>query len=131
MTQVSKRKPITPKQALARGGPIDDLLDPELFKSLADPTRAKLLACMIKCSRGCTVTEVAECCHVDFSVVSRHLQQLQRSGLLEATKLGRSVTYTVRYAHLCTTLRALANAIENCCPSDQAESCAGGCCGNC
>ena len=49
----------------------DRALDAELFKALSDPTRLKLLACLAKCSRMCSVTEVAECCSVDFSVVSR------------------------------------------------------------
>ena len=128
MTQVRRRKPMTPKQASACCGPIDELLDPELFKSFCDPTRTRLLACLIKCGRPYSVTEVAACCSVDFSVVSRHLQMLERAGILESTKAGRTVSYAVRYRHLCRTLRELANAIEQCGPADQAVACAGGCC---
>jgi len=124
---------MSPKQASTCNGPIDDLLDPALFKSLCDPTRARLLGCLIKCGRACSVTEVAECCSVDFSVVSRHLQLLERAGILDSSKSGRSVSYVVRYGHLCTTLRGLADAIEQCCPGDQlvgeAAACVGGCCG--
>lgn len=120
---------MSPKQAYTCCGPIDDLLDPELFKALCDPTRAKLLGCLTKCGRACTVTEVAECCSVDFSVVSRHLQLLERAGILESAKEGRTVSYVVKYGHLCQTLRGLAEAIEGCCPADQAAACAGGCCG--
>jgi ArsR family transcriptional regulator len=127
MTQVSKRKPLTPKQAASCCGPIDDLLDPELFKALCDPTRAKLLGCIIKCARPCSVSEVAECCSVDLSVVSRHLQLLERAGVLTSVKAGRVVSYTVSYGHLCRTLRSLADAIEHCCPSDQLDSCTGAC----
>src|SRR6185295_15563376 len=98
MTQISKRRvPANPKQAAARSGPIDDLLDPELFKAFSDPTRVSLIACIAKCARGCSVGEVADCCSVDFSVVSRHLSLLARAGVLEATKRGRTVYYTVRY----------------------------------
>lgn len=132
MTQIRIRRTLTPKQASARCGPIDDLLDPEIFKSLCDPTRARLLGCLIKCGRPCTVTEVAECCSVDFSVVSRHLHVLERAGILESTKVGRSVSYGVRYGHLCQTLRALSDAIEECCPTEQlvrgVAVCTGGCC---
>ncbi len=122
---------MSPKQAAACCRPVDDLLDPDLFKALCDPTRAKLLGCLIKCGRACSVGEVAECCSVDLSVVSRHLQMLERAGILESEKTGRSVSYGVRYAHLCQTLRGLADAIEQCCPADQAGACAGGCCGAC
>ena len=117
MTQIYKRKPpATPKQAAARPGRIDDLLDPVLFKALCDPTRASLIACIAKCGRGCSVGEVAECCSVDYSVVSRHLTLLAQSGVLNATKEGRTVFYRVRYAELCRTLRSLADALQECCP---------------
>ena len=126
MTQVRKQSaPPTPRQAAARRAPIDRLLDPELFKALADPTRAKLIACIAKCARGCSVGEVAECCSVDISVVSRHLSLLARAGVLAADKQGRVVRYSVRYEHLCTSLRDLADALAQCAPTE------GGCCGGC
>jgi ArsR family transcriptional regulator len=111
--------------------PIDNLLDPDLFKALADPTRVKLLGCLAKCGRACSVSEVAECCSVDFSVVSRHLQILERAGVAKAVKEGRTVMYSVEYGRVCQSLRGLADAIQQCCPSDQAAACAGGCCGKC
>lgn len=118
---------MSPKQAVACCRPVDDLLDPELFKALADPTRATILACLVKCSRPCAVSEIAECCSVDFSVVSRHLSILDRAGVLESRKEGRTVYYTVKYAEVCQTLRSLAESIEAFRPnSTQAK---GGCCG--
>lgn len=115
MTQVRKRRPpANPKHAAACCGPIDQALDPALFKALADPTRVLLLACIAKCGRGCSVGEVAECCAVDVSVVSRHLSLLARSGVLQATKQGRSVLYSVPYESLGRRLRAIAEALEEC-----------------
>lgn len=124
---------MSPRQAAACCRPVDDLLDPELFKALCDPTRAKLLGCLIKCSRPCSVGEIAECCAVDLSVVSRHLSLLETAGVLDATKQGRTVLYAVRYEHLCTTLRSLAHAIEECSPTAprSRSSRAGGCCESC
>ena len=97
---------MTPKQAAKCCNPVDDLLDPELFKALCDPTRLRLLACLAKCGRACSVTEVAECCAVDLSVVSRHLAMLEKAGVLESTKEGRTVFYAVRYRQLSQTLCA-------------------------
>lgn len=129
MTQVRKRRPpATPKQAAACCGPIDDLLDPELFKAFSDPTRVSLIACIAKCGRGCSVGEVAECCSVDLSVVSRHLAMLARSGVLEATKDGRTVNYRVRYSELCRLLRSLADALEECCPETGGKGGGNGAC---
>ncbi|MCG3128620.1 MAG: hypothetical protein CHACPFDD_03509 [Phycisphaerae bacterium] len=128
MTQVRKRKPPpTPRQAAARDGPIDALLKPEFFKAFSHPTRVSLIACVAKCGRGCSVGEIAECCSVDFSVVSRHLALLARSGVLEAKKHGRTVFYTVRYAELCRSLRVLADALEQCCP-EKGGTCGGKSC---
>jgi ArsR family transcriptional regulator len=126
MTQVNKsRRPATPRQAARRRGPLDQLLDPELFQALADPTRVALMACLAKCGRWCSVGEVAECCSVDFSVVSRHLALLARAGAAESAKSGRTVLYRVRFAALAQLFRALADAMEDCCPEG---GCDAGCC---
>lgn len=127
MTQISKRRPASPKQAARRCGVLDKLLDPELFKALSDPTRVLLLSCIAKCGRGCSVGEVAECCSVDISVVSRHLALLARCGVLEAMKDGRAVLYRVRYSELSCSFRALADALAECSP-DESEACDGKCC---
>ena len=121
MTQVTKSPPRTPRQAARRQGPIDRLLDPELFKALSDPTRLRLLACLSKCGRACSVTEVAECCAVDFSVVSRHLAMLADAGVLDVQKVGRTTFYQVRYQHVSQELRALADALGDCCPGGKCK----------
>lgn len=130
MTQTRKRRPASPKQAAACCSPIDDLLKPDLFKALCDPTRLKLLACLAKCGRSCSVSEVAECCAVDFSVVSRHLSMLSKAGVLKVEKKSRTVFYSVEFGKLCKALRSLADAVEECCPGDAAK-CEGTCCGKC
>jgi ArsR family transcriptional regulator len=118
---------MTPKQAIACCRPIDTMLEPDLFKTLADPTRVSLLACLAKTGRPCSVTEVAGCCSVDLSVVSRHLALLERSGVLASVKQGRTVFYSVRYRELGQKLRALADAIEDCCPTAPARGGGHGC----
>lgn len=102
-----------PDEAAKCCGPVDELLDVELFKSLGDPTRLKLLACLACCSRACSVTELTECCAVDLSVVSRHLACLERAGVLSSVKQGRTVLYSVRYKHLTESFRALGKAFES------------------
>ena len=119
---------MTPKQAAGCCGPIDDLLDAELFKGLCDPTRLGLLGCLCKCGRACSVSEIADCCSVDFSVVSRHLALLERAGIVASTKEGRTVLYAVKYAELSAKLRALADAVESYGPSSNRGRGNGGCC---
>ena len=124
MVQTRKNRPSTPLQAARRRGAIDGLLDAEVFKSLSDPTRLRLLACLAKCGRPCSVGEVARCCAVDLSVVSRHLSALEDAGVLESTKEGRSVLYRVRFAEIAAMFRSLADALADCCP----QGCGPGCC---
>lgn len=123
MTQTNKRPaarrrpaavPPTPRHAAARKGPIDAALDADLFKALGDPTRLQLLACLAKCARPCSVSEVADCCHVDLSVVSRHLALLQRAGVLHCSRAGRTVHYAVRFDRLTSALRRIADALAAC-----------------
>ena len=128
MTQIYKNKTMTPKQASACCRPIDDLLDPEVFKALADPTRVQLLGCLMKCGRSCSVGEIADCCHVDISVVSRHLKMLEAAGMIEAKKSGRTVFYTARYEEVAAMLRELADAILDCCPDNSSVGKKGNCC---
>jgi ArsR family transcriptional regulator len=127
MTQVSKQLPSTPKQASRQRGAVDRHMDIELFKALSDPTRAKLLTCLLKCSRPCSVTEVAECCSVDFSVVARHLTLLARAGVLKSTKEGRTVWYQADAMSLSARLRDLAEAVAACHVSTPA-CCSDECC---
>jgi DNA-binding transcriptional ArsR family regulator len=127
MTQLSQRPPASPRAAARRRDELSRLLDPDLFKALADPTRLRLLACLARCARPCSVTEVAQCCDVDFSVVARHLATLARAGVLSSTKRGRTVWYALRADDLADHLRELADALESrapcgdagCCPSEE------------
>jgi DNA-binding transcriptional ArsR family regulator len=129
MTHISKLRVLTPREAAKRCDPIDDLLDPELFKGFCDPTRVNLLICLSKCGRACSVSEVADCCSVDFSVVSRHLSLLERAGIVDSSKVGRTVLYSVRYGELVGKLRALADALESYGPASRSAGGEGGCCG--
>ncbi len=126
MASLSKSyRPASPRQAARRKARVDSLLDPELFKALGDPTRVLLLRCLLKCKRACSVSEVAECCDVDFSVVARHLSLLARAGVLESKKEGRTVWYTPRCEELAGIFRDLADAIDDCAP---AACCGSDCC---
>ncbi len=96
---------------------LEGLIDPVLFKALGDPNRVALLIRLGQSDRPTTVTEAAGCCPVDLSVVSRHLAVLRAAGVLRAAKSGREVHYTVS-RDLAPSLRALADALDACCPPD-------------
>ena len=93
-------------------------MQPAFFKALSDPNRIGILTRLTECCGACTVSEIAECCPVDVSVVSRHLAMLRDAGILEARKAGKEVHYSVRYSALADSLRQIADAIDACCPGE-------------
>jgi ArsR family transcriptional regulator len=96
-------------------GDLETRLDPAFFKALGDPNRIILVARLAGMGHPSTVTEAAGCCPVDLSVVSRHLAVLRDAGVLRAEKRGREVHYTLPHREVAATLRAVADAIEQCC----------------
>lgn len=90
------------------------ILRPDLFKALSDPTRIAIVASLATRNEAATVSEVSQCCGIDFSGVSRHLKLLRDVNIVNAEKRGREVLYSLNEAHLTTSLRAMADAIEMC-----------------
>lgn len=104
-----------------------------MLKAIGEPTRAKLLCCLLKCGRACSVSEVAECCSIDFSMVARHLSTMARAGVLKSEKHGRQVFYEADGGSLAKQFRALADAFEDAAPSEcsagpgeEGDCCSGG-----
>lgn len=97
---------------------LDGVLTSGLFKALADPTRVAILVALLEGNEA-TVGEVAQCCPVDFSVVSRHLGVLREAGVVRSRKSGREVRYRPQVTSLIDSLRALADSLERCCPREQ------------
>ena len=93
-----------------------EVLSPRIFKALCDPNRLQILAWLAERGGPCAVSDVAECCSVDLSVVSRHLAVLRDAGVLGAHKQGRHVLYSVRGPELAQVLRSIADCLDACCP---------------
>jgi len=99
-----------------------ECLPPELFKSLSDPNRIAILTRVAEHAGEMSVGEIAGCCAVDLSVVSRHLRTLRETGILTAEKRGKQVFYRAQLAELISLLRNLADALEQCCPGGVCSS---------
>jgi ArsR family transcriptional regulator len=115
MVQICKQLvkiPKSPKDALKSKTKLDSALNASFFKALSDATRLKILSCIAKCSRPCSVSEISECCEIDFSVVSRHLVVLARAGILDLSKEGRTVYYKVNYADVSKVFNELETAFS-------------------
>jgi len=102
--------------------PLEQLLTPKFFKALCDPNRIAILVRLASCREPSNVGQIAACCPIDLSVVSRHLAVLREAGIVEATRRGKEVFYAVRTGPLVDTLRSMADAIEACCPPSPESS---------
>ncbi|MCP4675154.1 MAG: winged helix-turn-helix transcriptional regulator [Deltaproteobacteria bacterium] len=96
-------------------------LSPDLFKALSDPNRVAILVRLAGMVGEQTVTEVASCCPINLSVVSRHLRILRDAGIVECDRRGKEVYYRARVSNLAKLLRNLADALDACCPDDACE----------
>ncbi len=94
-------------------------LEPSFFKALCDPSRSAIAGRLAEMGRACTVSEMASCCPVDISVVSRHLAILRRSGIVVAERKGREVLYRINTRRVVSFLRDLADRVERCGPRQE------------
>ena len=101
--------------------PLGDLLEPRLFKALCEPSRLTILGALTEAEKPLSVGEIAEQLPIDISVVSRHLAILKEAGVVDAEKRGKAVYYAMRYERLADTFRAIAGAIESCCPPEAGD----------
>ena len=60
------------------------------------------------------MTEIADCCGVHLSGVSRHLAALREAGIVHAQKQGREVRYLLDCARIATVFEELAEAFGRC-----------------
>ena len=93
---------------------LEDAMRPDLFRALCDPVRISIVATLAARNDPATVSDIAECCGIDFSGVSRHLKILKEASVLSATRDGRKVLYWLDADMLAMTLRTMAEAIEVC-----------------
>jgi DNA-binding transcriptional ArsR family regulator len=100
--------------------PLEGLLDARLFKALGDPSRLSLLSALAGAGSR-TVSDLAGCCPIDMSVVSRHLATLRDAGVVTAARAGKEVRYALDCRRLAVLLRSLADALESCCPPEPAS----------
>ena len=96
-----------------------DVLDAGLFRALCEPIRLELLRLLIAKGRSDLAT-LAAALPQDVSVISRHLAQLHRAGVVRREKEGRHALFELDGPALVARLEAilaqLRRAVPFCCP---------------
>ncbi len=95
------------------------VLDTEFFKALCEPVRVELFRFLILYGRS-DVGTIAAPMTQDRSVITRHLQQMQRAGLLQVQTEGRHTYYDIDGASVVQRVDSMAALIRKmasiCCP---------------
>lgn len=77
----------------------------DIFKSIGNKTRAKILACLGESDK--TVTELINNCKLSQSAVSQHLIYLKANGLITSTKNGKYQIYSSKDKELSSLCKKL------------------------
>jgi ArsR family transcriptional regulator, cadmium/lead-responsive transcriptional repressor len=81
-----------------------------LWAAIADPTRQQLLDLLLA-SGDATATGLARDLPITRQGIAKHLAVLERAGLVEATRTGREVRFTVREDRLDQATRRMARIL--------------------
>lgn len=99
-----------------------DLIDSRFFKALGEPVRVQLLKYLILFGKS-DIASIADAFPQDRSVISRHLQVMQASGILRTEKISRYVYYEIDGPHVLEKFEGIAAKIKqclpHCCPAGQ------------
>jgi len=96
-----------------------ELLGTEFLQALCEPSRAAILRALVLKGRS-DISSLAGELPIDRSVISRHLQTLERVGIVTSEREGRHTCYQVNGPALIDELEKLADGLKQirpfCCP---------------
>jgi len=101
------------------------ILDADFFRALCEPARIGVVRQLIMLGRA-DVGTIAEDLPQDRSVVSRHLQVLERVGIARSTKEQRRIVYELDGPAVLTRFREMIGLAEQlvplCCPGSNEKN---------
>lgn len=96
-----------------------EILDTAFFRALCEPVRVDIFRQLILLGRS-DVNTIAQAMPQDRSVITRHLQMMERAGLLHAQSEGRHMFYEIDgpaiLARISNIAGLLGNLVPLCCP---------------
>ena len=96
-----------------------EVLGTEFLQALCEPSRCSILRELVLKGRSDIRTLAADM-PIDRSVISRHLQTMERAGIVRSEKEGRHTFYQVNGPNLISELENLTAALKQlkpvCCP---------------
>lgn len=87
------------------------ILNADYFRALCEPVRVALVVELVRLGRS-DVTALAQGMPQDRSVISRHLQVLERAGIVSSQQEGRHVFYQLEGASIVARFEAMLNELR-------------------
>lgn len=91
---------------------VDEAVDFEFYKTLFDPTRVEIIKVLAQKGK-CNITEIADNLPQDRSVISRHLDLMNRYQLVTKEKVGRNRYYEINEKIILNQFKETTNQLEN------------------
>ena len=79
-----------------------------ITKAMADPRRYEILEKLGQAGDHCACGNIRDCIPVSPATLSHHMKELENAGLIESSKDGKFVNYTLRRDVLAAYLERLA-----------------------
>ncbi len=92
-----------------------ELLGTEFLQALCEPSRATILRALVLQGRS-DISSIAEALPLDRSVISRHLQTMEKVGIVRSERAGRHTYYEVNGARLIAELEKLTDGLKQITP---------------
>lgn len=109
----------TPMTRNAAADACSAVLDTDFFRALCEPVRVEIFRQLILQGR-CDVGTIAAAMPQDRSVIARHLQLMERAGLLQVQTEGRHTFYEIDGPAVASRMRRITELVERlapfCCP---------------
>jgi len=97
-----------------------EVFDTDFFRALCEPVRVEMFRQLVLKGR-CDVSTIAESMPQDRSVIARHLQLMERAGLLHAQTEGRHTFYEIDGQAIVSRVEQMAGLLRTlvplCCPT--------------
>jgi len=87
------------------------VLDTQFHRALTDPARVQIVKRLILLGM-CDVSTIAKGLAQDRSVISRHLNTLERAGIVQSRKQGRRVLYDLDGPYIVEKVGAILSALQ-------------------
>jgi DNA-binding transcriptional ArsR family regulator len=92
-----------------------EILDTEFFRAFCEPARIEIFRVLVLQGRS-DIGSIAETMPQDRSVIARHLQTMQRAGLLRVQSQGRHTFYEIDGPNIASRFARISDLIQTLAP---------------